>query len=130
MTKTTGSLWPAATRVCVARRRIPAWITWLAVFAFALQSFVAQTHIHLQTIDQAAATTPLTPGHSKSPADDGSAACPLCQAVANAGAYFAPTTPLLLPPVLQSNAVALPLLAALLGVGTTHSWRSRAPPQL
>jgi len=125
---------PAAIRNSVVRRRISGrrYVTWIVVLAFALQSFVAQTHIHLQTIDLAAATAPAsnTPGHNKSPADDGTAACPLCQAVANAGVYFAPTAPLLMPPVLRAGAIALPLLADMLGVAVAHSWHSRAPPLL
>ena len=100
----------AATRVSVVRRRVSGWryVTWILVLAFSLQSYVAQTHIHitLHTIDRAAAGKPLasTPAHNKkSPAEDGTDACPFCQAVANASAFFAPAAPLVLPPALWAD---------------------------
>lgn len=131
--KLTGSMKTAATRTSVLRRRNSGWrgVTWLVVLAFFLQSFVAQTHIHFQTIDlAAAATAPNVPHHNKAPVDDGGAACLFCHAVAAAGAYFAPTAPILLPPIMRSIAIALPLLADLFGLAAAHNWHSRAPPQL
>jgi hypothetical protein len=121
----------------VVRRRVSGWryVTWILVLAFSLQSYVAQTHIHItsHTIDRVAAGKPLasTPAHNKkSPAEDGTDACPFCQAVANASAFFAPAAPLVLPPALWAESVALPLLAGTVGGATTHNWHSRAPPQL
>jgi hypothetical protein len=77
----------------------------LFAFAFFLQSYAAQTHIH-QGISALKASIG---DHSNKPADatgnqkaprpdgDSDANCPLCQAAAHANAYFAPVaTPFLL----------------------------------
>lgn len=67
-------------------------ITLLLLLAFALQSYVTQTHIHgisgtraENCISKCAGQTPL----SHSPFGD-AATCPLCQAITDAGAFFAP----------------------------------------
>ncbi len=126
----------AATSISVVRRRNSGWrsVTWILLLAFSLQSYVTQTHIHLtpQAVDRAAAgkLVASTPAHNKSPADDGTGACPFCQAVANAGAFFAPAAPLLLPPALWAASIVLPFLADAVGGTTAHGWHSRAPPQL
>lgn len=120
----------------MVHRRFSGWrhVTWLLVLAFSLQSYITQTHIHFtpHTIDHVAGGKLVanTPAHNKSPADDGTGACPFCQAVANASAFFAPTAPLILPPVSWVEAVSLPIRAGTIGGPTAHSWHSRAPPQL
>ena len=126
----------AATRVSVVRRRISGWryVTWILLLAFSLQSYITQTHIHItsHTTDRVVASKLLasTPARNKSPAEDGTGTCPFCQAVTNASAFFAPTAPLVLPPTLWAESIALPFLARMVGRDTAHNWHSRAPPQL
>ncbi len=120
----------------MVRRQNSGWryFTWILLVAFSLQSYVTQTHIHIapQSINHATDGKLLasTPAHNNSPAEDGTNACPLCQAVANAGAFFVPAAPVLLPPVLWAKSIALPALADVVGGATAHGWHSRAPPQL
>src|SRR5580698_991754 len=68
-------------------------VVFIAVLAFALQSYIAQTHIHdaWQTAEQAASNivrlaTQQSPAPDKSPFDHNRADCPFCQAVIHIGA--------------------------------------------
>ena len=108
--------------------------TLLLLLAFTLQSYITQTHIHH--------TSPATPAivgaavsngaasHGASPADHEAAACPFCQAIVVAGAFFTPAPLILGPP---SNLAVMDILRPIVvGLATTpagFSWRSRAPPQ-
>ena len=108
--------------------------TWILLFAFALQSYVTQTHVHsapapaergaiVQLAGQSSAHVP-SPGH------DETLACPFCQAIAAAGAFFSPASIALSPLVAQADAAALPRIIAGLAIAPAgFSWRSRAPPQ-
>jgi hypothetical protein len=83
----------------VRRRGIGSYaITFLLLFAFAVQSYLTQTHIHgtfqapAQTcISKCALHVPA----SHSPFGD-VAECPLCQAIVHAGAFYAPAVPVIL----------------------------------
>src|SRR5580698_6708616 len=68
---------------------------WLILAAFTLQSYVAQTHIH-DAAPAAIAKAATDSGHGKSSGDNNPLDCPFCQAVAQAGAFALPATPLLL----------------------------------
>lgn len=112
------------------RRSDPArrFVVFIAVFAFALQSFVAQTHIHAESlagIVKIAATS--TSG--KAPVDHSQADCPFCQAVMHVGSVVASAPPLLRLPYSWVETAALVLTAATISGSTAHDWRSRAPPR-
>ena len=109
-------------------------VTWLLLFAFALQSYVTQSHIHpapgasehgalVQPIGQASA-------HATPPVHGDGIACPFCQAIATAGAFFSPAAIELPALVAQTRAAVLsPILVGLAIASAGFSWRSRAPPQ-
>jgi hypothetical protein len=106
---------------------------WLVLVAFTLQAYVTQVHIHdaaPTTIDKGAISKSITDaGHGKSPGGDNPLDCPFCQAVAQAGAFALPASPLLLLSV-ASIVLAAPDHPAAVATNTVaHIWRSRAPPQ-
>jgi hypothetical protein len=108
-------------------------IAFLAMLAIALQSFVVQTHIHnpqstisLGLAKSADKAAPAKPDGKFSTSDDTSN-CRLCQELAHAGRFVAPSSPVLV----------LPMVIAWLLIVFSHSttiparayvWRSRAPP--
>lgn len=104
--------------------------TWLLVLAFALQSYVTQIHIHHVSAGSSAIVKVLSkaPAPRSLPGDSGTQDCPLCQAVAHAGAFFAPVTPLLPLPVLWGEFLARATHAQTADGISTHDWHSRAPP--
>jgi hypothetical protein len=118
------------TRVGVGRL----FATWLMLLAFALQSYVTQTHFHppASVSDAAAAVSsaPHASARAAPPGGDEALACPLCQAVAAAGAFLTPRA------VVAAPLVALTLLVSRAPAETGRTagpsgfaWRSRAPPQ-
>ncbi len=118
------------------RTRAGAWrfaVTWLLLIAFALQSYVTQTHFHpAPASDQASAVRLVGPPLARNApqSDQEAIACPLCQAIAAAGAFLAPGLPTALPPatlILLSS--SLPAVAGLAATPAGFFWRSRAPPQ-
>jgi hypothetical protein len=119
---------PDVWRLSLARRLV----VLVAAFAFVLQSYVVQTHIHglLARVGGAVGvTTQHAPGAEKSPFDHGSADCPLCQAVIHAGAFVAPAAPLLHLPFTWTNAAAVVFTAVATSAASAHDWQSRAPPR-
>jgi hypothetical protein len=121
----------AATKAAGVRRGRPGWhiVTWVVVLAFALQSFVTETHIHWAP--QATTNVKLLESASrphKAPIED-AATCPFCQAIVQAGAFLASVAPLLRLPVVWAEYSIPPLVATALRPPSTHSWQSRAPPQ-
>jgi len=107
-------------------------IVWLLLVAFTLQSFITATHIHgaFGASDAAIAKAqPAAPSHSKAPDNGDVKNCPFCQAIIHSGAFFAPSAPNLLLPVMLA-AVAAPAIASdVIDSLSSHTWRSRAPPQ-
>jgi hypothetical protein len=100
---------------------------WLVVIAFALQSFVAQTHIH----DAATVIHQSVSGsHGKPPIDNGPLDCPLCQAVAHGSTYFPPASALFLLPAACIELATSVLSLRVTFVVAAHSWKSRAPPKV
>jgi hypothetical protein len=103
----------------------------LTVFAFAMQSFIAQTHIHVEAqghggIVHITAAPAVAPG--KTPPSNGKQTCPLCAAVAYAGAVLTPVVPFLFMPVWAR--CSAPLIGAVTIARTVaHNWQSRAPPR-
>jgi hypothetical protein len=104
------------------------------LLAFTLQCYAIQTHIH--GAPQAADGGPLVKGieksidHGKSPAAPDTADCPICQAIAHTGAFFAPAAPLLVLPAWAGPVASPVTLRAIFRAAATHNWFSRAPPRL
>ena len=105
------------------------------LLAFALQSYVTQTHVHRSPVGDP--TTQAAVGaagkifvQTASPVDDETPACAFCQAIATAGAFFSPAgiavSALL---VLVESAARPPTVVGLAIIPAGFSWRSRAPPQ-
>lgn len=106
--------------------RVLAFIT---VIAFAMQSFIIQTHIHSGPLAAIAKFSIDAPAqHSKDPHNKSPADCPLCQAVAHTGAFLTPATIAMLLPV-SVQTVMLRLVVQTATAARTHSWQSRAPPR-
>ncbi|SRR5260221_8921177 len=108
--------------------------TWILLLAFALQSYVTQTHVHRAPVAaeraQIVEVGGKISGFSAAPVGDEAIACPFCKAIATAGAFFSPAAIALRPPVDQAGAAALPPIVAGLSIAPAgFSWRSRAPPQ-
>jgi hypothetical protein len=119
---------PELWRVSTARR----FVVFIAAFAFVLQSYIAQTHIHGMLAGFGGAsgvTTQHAPGPEKAPFDHGSTDCPLCQAVIHAGAFVAPTAPVLHLPFMWTSAAAVAFTAFVVSAASAHDWQSRAPPR-
>lgn len=106
------------------------WIATLALLTFFLQSLALQTHIHQPLQPAAAKTASLDTGGAKVPlkSQDPVDQCRLCQELANAGAFIAPTV--------AADAAYLSFAAASLAAATAFmadpatafAWQSRAPP--
>lgn len=109
-------------------------LTWMVLLAFALQSYITQTHVH--HAPTAAGRAPMvalvgaTSALSPAPADHEAIACPFCQAIAAAGGFFTPAPVAIFLLVGQAESVALPTVdVGLAGAAAGFSWRSRAPPR-
>lgn len=103
-----------------------------ALLAFALQSFIAQTHIHdawqaSGDIVRLAAPGSAQPG--KSPLDHSRPDCPFCQAVTHLGAALASPAPLLTLPFAWIETTVFVFTARADSVSAAHHWKSRAPPR-
>ena len=105
----------------------------LVAFAFALQSFLTQTHIHrvpvgfdgpaIVKIDSSG------PAGNKAPADNSPLDCPYCQAIAHSGLFFMPAAPLLLMPVELAQGIIAPDFIQIVKSAAILHQRSRAPPR-
>jgi hypothetical protein len=112
----------------VARR----FVVFAALLAFALQSYIAQTHIHDAWQAAGGVARLATPGSAqpgKSPLDHSRTDCPFCQAVTHLGAALASPAPLLTLPFAWIETTAIVLTARADSVSAAHHWKSRAPPR-
>ena len=102
----------------------------IALLTFALQSYIAQTHIHGQGLaGLVQITSAQSPDQGKPPLDNGPTDCPFCQAVNLAGVFLSPAALLVLLPLSWADSVSHIILACA-GFGVTaHDWQSRAPPR-
>ncbi|HEX3756631.1 MAG TPA: hypothetical protein VHV26_16295 [Rhizomicrobium sp.] len=99
----------------------------LLLFAFSLQSYVAQTHIHEAAAKPAALIH--QPGH-KSPVGSSPFDCPFCQVVTHAGSFLMPEATIPLLAVQWAEMAAPQLFAAKSATAVNRNWQSRAPPSL
>lgn len=109
------------------------WVTAFALLAFFLQGLAVQTHIHVplqpvaaQNLETKTASLPeQVPLKAQDPIDQ----CRLCQEVAHAGIFLAPSASA----VLVSLSFALAVFAARPDFAprsaTGFGWQSRAPPR-
>lgn len=121
-----------ATELSGLRRLSPARriVMFVAVLAFALQSYIAQTHIH-DAWQAAGGIVRLAtqPSPDKSPIDHNRADCPFCQAVLHVGAALASPAPLLTLPFVWVLTAPLIFTTRADSVSAAHDWKSRAPPR-
>lgn len=96
------------------------WITLFALFAFTLQAYVTQSHVHATAISKQ------LPG--KVPAGDDQANCPLCQAVLHAGQYVTPSAGGFVPLILTAHGALVATHHAPAAQSVAHSWNIRGPP--
>lgn len=99
-----------------------------ALLAFTWQSFVTQTHIHLETLPVAAThvvARQLTPTQ---PAPERPIDCPICHAAALSGHYLTPGPAMVLAMVTAAVWRFASTASAPSRVTRSHAWRSRAPP--
>jgi hypothetical protein len=121
-------------------RRLTGWrlaLASLLLAAFALQSYVVQTHIHLTQAESARLSlydathgAKLAPAdhHDRYPANDDPANCPICQEILHSGQFVTPSAQALLPPSLAVSTIAVVDTALPFLLTLSHSWRGRAPP--
>ncbi len=106
------------------------------LLAFGLQTFTAQTHIHIPggadelriASTDSYARKAGTKGHS-TPARDSRENCPLCQVAVHAGAFLTPSTWILEIPTHIAASSSLGDRTDRTTDPTSYIWRSRAPPQ-
>lgn len=113
----------------------------LALLAFALQSYITQTHIHLTPALTASNQIPgdkdsagkniaskqVAP-KQKAPANDDPLNCPMCQAMGYAGHFVSPSAAMLLLPGIAIS--ILPLVVPILSprASPSYNWQGRGPP--
>jgi hypothetical protein len=108
------------------------FIVFLAIFAFALQTYMVQTHIHndAQSVASPAGTAASTGDtHHKAPLENSPLTCPFCQSFTLAGAVLLPAMHLLHAPLVWVESVLLVFTARAMATLPAHDWQTRAPPR-
>ena len=105
-------------------------VTLLVLFAFLLQSFVVQTHVHFSPAASATARVFASKvSHLHGFAGDSDAnQCPWCQAVLSSGTYVMPAAWPIHLPVAFGFVDPIALDAVITISLASHAWQSRAPP--
>ena len=99
-------------------------VTLFALFAFTLQSFVAQVHMH-----GAPASVAAHAPAKQQPAGNDQTTCPICQLIAHAGHVITPSVSVWAPLAIAVFAVAVTRDIAPAAETFSHGWQSRAPPK-
>lgn len=109
-------------------------LVYAVLAAFALQTYVVQTHIHFSPAE----ASQLAGGHGikadgrdshdKYPARDDPANCPICQEILHSGQFVTPAAQALLAPALAVSTIFLVAAPLPFVLALSHSWRGRAPP--
>ena len=102
-------------------------ITFFALFAFSLQTYIGQTHIHLAP-DSFEAGAAHKQAPDRFPANGDPANCPICQEVLHDGQFVTPSATTLLAPSLAASIIEIVAPLPRLVQAASHAWRSRAPP--
>ena len=110
-------------------------ITFFALLAFTLQTYVTQTHIHGVSPVNFAATTSALDGSAaqkhlpdKLPPSNDPANCPICQEILHSGHYVTPSATVLLLPIAAAFTIASIVEIVTIAAVYSHGWKSRAPP--
>jgi hypothetical protein len=123
---------PKAKAIAALRGALSHALVLLTLFAFTLQGFLTQTHIHLAGTGSPAVADTYDgvpgPGHDKVPSKGDPANCPLCQQFASAGAFVTPVAAATLLPTLSVSVIEVAPLTTSVISRVTHIWRGRAPP--
>ena len=102
-----------------------------ALLAFLWQSFVVQTHIysHFVQVSASAANETHNAHDANNPATPQRPAnCPMCQELAQAGAYLLPAAILFSAPPSETNIAHIVSALHSVLARASHAWQSRAPP--
>jgi hypothetical protein len=106
-------------------------VTLLLLLAFALQSYLTQTHIH-RTSDisrqNCISACIVHAPHQSSPFGE-AGDCPLCQAIVHAGAFFAPAVLAVFVPHLWAESALPTAITGAHHFASARSGLSRAPPR-
>ncbi len=102
-------------------------VAFVAMFAFLLQSYITQTHIHGSTPGTAIGSVHVT-DHGKAPAGNSPVDCPFCQAITDAGAFVGTAPPVLSVPFAWMTAQVVLVSTTIASLAIAHDWKSRAPP--
>jgi hypothetical protein len=100
------------------------------LFAFCIQTFLVQTHVHLtplapHSFSGTAAVS--VPHDGKAPLD--ADRCLFCQEYTHAGTYLTPAVAAALPPTITVVVVALVTAPVVAAKAVSHIWMGRAPPR-
>jgi hypothetical protein len=104
-------------------------LIFFTLFAFALQTFVVQTHIHAGASIGAIVGKSAGQQPNKFPQGNDPANCSICQEMLHAGAYVAPTTAIWQPVVIATFIDVVVLEIRTITQTHSHGWKSRAPPR-
>ncbi len=106
-------------------------LIFFTLFAFALQNFVVQTHIHVGAAVGAVIgqNTAQDRQPDKLPLGNDPANCSICQELLHAGAYVVPTATAWQPVVIATFIDVIVLEIRTLTQTHSHGWNSRAPPR-
>jgi hypothetical protein len=117
-------------------------LTFLMLTAFALQTTVTQTHVHIGTVAVTAGfledlkvsnvgqhVAKGTQPRDHFPANDDPANCPICQEIMHAGQFVTPSAVALLLPTESVSFVPISFAIPVFSEAASHSWQSRAPPR-
>jgi hypothetical protein len=131
-------------------RRVSSWrqvLPMLMLVAFALQSYVTQTHIHFAghvvtggftfsgeegskgASGQALGAARDQDDHDKYPPGDDPANCPICQEIMYAGHYVAPAAVHVVLISLPAATIAVVATVPYYFFALSHNWQGRAPPR-
>jgi len=102
-------------------------VTFFALFAFSLQTYIGQIHIHLAP-DTFAAGGTHKQAPDRFPANGDPANCPICQEVLHDGQFVTPAAAMLLAPSFAASVIQVVAPLPRLVEAASHAWRSRAPP--
>jgi hypothetical protein len=104
-------------------------LTLVCILAFSLQSYVAQTHIHIPGLEAAKVVTSQAGHTSKQPVpSDDPVRCPQCQVAHLAGTAVAPDALIFIIPSHGFFSGYLADTALLIKGAVTYAWGIRGPP--
>jgi hypothetical protein len=101
----------------------------VVLFAFSVQSFLVQTHLHNlpQSFLTANSVNVSAPDTSKAPIDADK--CFLCQEYVHGGIYLTPAAAAVLPPSAVVSLLPFVLAPFVAARSHSHNWIGRAPPR-